>query len=145
MSSTSKKVRKRTRTVAPGSQTRLKQAKQSRNTRPHLNQIDLLHGSLPESNLRHTAIWKDSKGRLKQTLSLVPLASTAGDDLAEDIELATFQHFLDDNNDWVPEIEDGDAAKSLEGKQKKQKKVRPFLRLHIGTFNSSLIYIRSNY
>lgn len=126
MSSTSRIARKRTRTIAPGSQTHKTQKnKPPRNTRSRLDRVDLLHDALPESKLRHTAIWKDSNGRRKQKLSLVPLALTVADDQAEDIELATFQHFLDDNDDWVPDTADGDTAKNLEGKQKKQKKAKP--------------------
>lgn len=117
---------KRSRTSAPGSQQAPKKPRGSKKA----NQISgLLRNSATEPILRHISLSKTSKGRRKHNVSLVPLSTNdnATDLLDENAELETFQHFLDDNADWVPDTtEPGNPKKR--GKEKKKKKASHSLR-----------------
>lgn len=119
---------KRSRTTAPGSRQSTKKPRGPKKT----NQIGgLLRDFATEPTLRHTSLSKTSKGRRKHNVSLVPLSTKddTSDLLDENGELEMFQHFLDDDADWVPDnTETGDPMKGVSGKEKKKKKASHSLR-----------------
>lgn len=110
---------KRTRTVAPGSRPTSKKQQTQRT-------LWTLQEQQCDSTLRHTALLKTSHGRRKQRVSLVPLNVDEDkpefDTLAEETELTTFRHFLDDDNndEWLT-LDENLPKKSRKSETKKKR------------------------
>lgn len=108
---------KRARTFAPGSNSNIKKQRH--------HPITLIQDFQSGPKLRHIGISKTRDGRRKHKLSCIPL-TVANDEvepdlLAEETELSTFQHFLDDGNDgdWVPCEEESTKNRKSDARKKK--------------------------